>query len=81
VRDDPPAKLEWVAVTCEDGIGIDVLSFDENDDTEQSIEVKTTGLGKHFPFLVTATEVRCSEDCPDRFRLYRVFDFARNPRA
>jgi hypothetical protein len=58
-----------------------VLSFDENDDSERYIEVKTTGLGKHFPFYVTATEVRCSEDCPDRFRLYRVFDFARNPRV
>ena len=44
------------------------------------LEVKTTGLGKYFPFYVTATEVRCSEDCPERFRLFRVFDFARNPR-
>jgi hypothetical protein len=47
----------------------------------QFIEVKTTGLGKHSPFYVTANEVRCSEDCPERFRLYRVFDFARNPRV
>ena len=54
--------------------------FDENDDSEWWIEVKTTGLGKHFPFYVTANEVRCSEDCPERFRLYRVFDFARDPR-
>ena len=57
-----------------------MLSFDESDDGEQFIEVKTTGLGKHFPFYVTANEVRCSEDCPERFRLYRVFDFARHPR-
>ena len=49
-------------------------------ESEQFIEVKTTGLGKHFPFYVTANEVRCSEDCPERFRLYRVFDFARDPR-
>ena len=67
-------------MTCGDGVGFDVLSFDETDDSEQFIEVKTTGLGKHFPFYVTANEVRCSEDCPERFRLYRVFDFARNPR-
>jgi hypothetical protein len=45
------------------------------------IEVKTTGLGKHFRFYVTANEVRCSEDQPGRFRLYRVFDFGRNPRV
>ena len=57
-----------------------MLSFDTNDDSEQFIEVKTTGLGKLFPFYVTANEVRCSEDRPGQFRLYRVFDFARNPR-
>ena len=76
-RDDLAAKVEWVAMTCGDGLGFDVLSFHEATRPSSSIEVKTTGLGKHFPFYVTANEVRCSEDCPDRFRLYRVFDFAR----
>jgi hypothetical protein len=80
-RDDLAAKVEWVAQTCGDGMGFDVLSFDSSDDSEQFIEVKTTGLGKHFPFYVTANEVRCSEDRPDQFRLYRVFDFGRNPRV
>jgi hypothetical protein len=61
-------------------VGFDVLSFDENDESERFIEVKTTGLGKHFPFYVSANEVRCSEDCPERFRLYRGFDFSREPR-
>jgi hypothetical protein len=78
-RADLSEKVEWVAVTCGDGIGFDILSFDENNGTEQFIEVKTTGLGKHFPFYATATEVRCSEDRPEQFRLYRVFDFARRP--
>ncbi len=58
-----------------------MLSFDEADDTERLVEVKTTGLGKFHPFLVTANEVRCSEDVPEKFRLYRVFDFARSPRV
>jgi hypothetical protein len=79
-RDDLAAKIEWVAETCGDGVGFDVLSFDESGDSERFLEVKTTGPGKHFPFYVTATEVRCSEDCPERFQLYRVFDFARTPR-
>src|SRR5206468_2320276 len=57
-RDDLAGKVEWVSVACGDGVGFDVLSFDENDDSERYIEVKTTGLGKHFPFYVTATEVR-----------------------
>ena len=80
-RDDLAATVEWVARTCGDGVGFDVLSFDARDDSEQFIEVKTTGPGKHFPFYVTANEVRCSEDRPGQFRLYRVFDFSRNPRV
>jgi hypothetical protein len=80
-RDDLAARIEWVALTCGDGLGFDVLSFDEADDSEQLLEAKTTGLGKHFPFYVTENEVRCSEDCLSRFRLYRVFDFGRVPRV
>jgi hypothetical protein len=80
-RDGLAAKVEWVSQTCGDGVGFDVLSFDERDGTERFVEVKTTGQGKHFPFYVTATEVRCSEDCPYRFRLYRVFDLGRVPRV
>jgi hypothetical protein len=80
-RDDLAAKVEWVAVTCGEGIGFDVLSYDETEGSEWWIEVKTTELGKYHPFYVTANEVRCSEDCPERFRLYRVFDFERSPRV
>ena len=58
-----------------------MLSFDESDDSERLVEVKTTGLGKFFPFYVTATEVRCSEDVGERIHLFRVFDFGRAPRA
>ena len=62
-RDDLAARVEWVAETCGDGVGFDVLSFDGADESEWRIEVKTTGLGKCFPFYVSANEVRCSEDC------------------
>ena len=55
------------------------MSFDDADDGLRFIEVKTTGLGKYFPFLVTENELRCSEDLTDRFQLYRVFDFSRQP--
>ncbi len=41
---------------------------------------KTTGLGKFFPFYVMGNEVRCSEDIPNQFQLFRVFDFGRKPR-
>jgi hypothetical protein len=80
-RDDLSRKVLWVAVEIGDGLGFDVLSFDDQDESEKLIEVKTTGLGKFFPFYVTGNEVRCSEDMADQFHLFRVFDFGRTPRV
>jgi hypothetical protein len=80
-RDDLARKVEWVSETVGDGLGFDVLSFDEADNSERLVEVKTTGLGKFFPFYVTANEVRCSEDMTEKFHLFRVFDFAKTPRV
>jgi hypothetical protein len=80
-RDDLAQKVLWVAVEIGDGLGFDVLSFDDQDESEKMIEVKTTGQGKFFPFYVTANEVRCSEDMAEQFHLFRVFDFGRTPRA
>jgi Domain of unknown function (DUF3883) len=79
-RDDLAGKVDWVAETVGDGLGFDVLSFDEGDGSERLLEVKTTGLGKSFPFRVTANEVRCSESTAGKYHLYRVFDFSRSPR-
>jgi hypothetical protein len=79
-RDDLAAKVRWVARDIGDGLGFDILSFDEVDGSPRYVEVKATGLGKYFPFLVTDLELRCSEDVGGRFRLYRVFDAGRRPR-
>jgi hypothetical protein len=79
-RDDLALKVVWTAQEIGDGLGFDILSFDDSDDSERMLEVKTTGLGKFFPFYVTGNEVRCSEDIPDQYHLFRVFDFAREPR-
>ena len=77
-RDDLAQKVIWAARDIGDGLGFDILSFDEADDSERMLEVKATGLGKFFPFYVTANELRCSEDIPDQFHLFRVFDFGRS---
>lgn len=79
-RDDLARRVVWASEEMGDGLGFDILSFDAADDSERMLEVKTTGLGKLSPFYVTGTEVRCSEDIPDRFHLFRVFDFGREPR-
>lgn len=79
-RDDLAMRVVWASQDIGDGLGFDILSFDDADDTERMLEVKTTGLGKFFPFYVTGNEVRCSEDIPNQFHLFRVFDFGREPR-
>jgi hypothetical protein len=79
-RDDLAKKVEWISETSGDGLGFDVLSFDEVDESERWIEVKTTTMGKYFPFFVTSNEVRCSEAMAKQYHLYRLFQFTHRPR-
>jgi len=79
-RDDLAQQVVWASQDIGDGLGFDIISFDEADDSERKLEVKTTALGKFFPFYVTGNEVRCSEDIPQQYHLFRVFDFGREPR-
>lgn len=79
-RDDLASRVVWASEDIGDGLGFDILSFDETNESERLVEVKATGLGKYFPFYVTSNEVRCSEDVPNQYHLFRVFDFGRSPR-
>ena len=79
-RDDLASKVEWVSDTKGDGLGYDILSFDEVDDSDRPIEVKTTVYGKYFPFYVSANEVKCSEALASQYHLYRLFRFTQQPR-
>lgn len=78
-RPDLSKRVEWTAQVRGDGAGYDILSFNKNG-SPRRIEVKTTGLGKYFPFNVTANELRCSEALPNEFHLYRVFNFGLDAR-
>lgn len=78
-RPDLAKRVEWIADTRGDGAGYDIASFG-SDESPRLIEVKTTGSGKQFPFLVTSNEVSVSQRKGDSYHLYRVFEFARNPR-
>jgi hypothetical protein len=40
-----PKKVVWASQAWGDGLGFDVLSFDEGDEGERFLEVKTTGRG------------------------------------
>lgn len=79
-RDDLASKVTWASRDIGDGLGFDILSFDATDESERMLEVKATGLGKFSPFYVSANEVRCSEDIPNQYQLFRVFDFGKTPR-
>lgn len=78
-RRDLVKRVEWTSQVRGDGAGYDVQSFN-HDGTPRLIEVKTTGLGKYFPFHVTVNEVRCSQARPREFHLYRVFNFGPHAR-
>ncbi len=78
-QQDLVKRIEWTAKVKGDGAGYDIQSFNQDGST-RLIEVKTTGLGKYFPFNVTVNEVRCSEARPEQFHLYRVFSFGTDAR-
>lgn len=73
-------RVEHVAATQGDGLGYDVLSFEE-DGRERLIEVKTTAFGELTPFFVSRNELARSEADAECYRLYRLFDFRDRPRA
>ena len=73
-------RIEHVSAARGDGDGFDILSFEENG-RERLIEVKTTKFGQYTPFYVTRNEVDVSRAEHERYHLYRVFGFRREPRV
>jgi Domain of unknown function (DUF3883) len=78
-RDSLASQVEHVSATQGDGLGFDVLSFDERGD-ERFIEVKTTQFGREAPFFVTRSEVDFSNERQTAYDLYRVYRFRADPR-
>lgn len=72
-------RVEHVSTTQGDGLGFDVLSYDISG-KERFIEVKTTSFGKETPFFITRNEVGFSRKEIERFHIYRLFDFRKDPR-
>ncbi len=78
-RRDLASKVRWVAQEDGDGAGFDILSFDRTG-RERLIEVKTTFGVRTTPFFLTENERSFSEERPDPFRIYRVYEFGETPR-
>jgi len=79
-REDLSRKVRWVAQEDGDGAGFDVLSFTDRGD-ERFLEVKTTAGGEQTPFYISSNEKLFSEERQDAFRIFRLYDFARAPKA
>lgn len=79
-RSDLADRIEWVAKDVGDGFGYDIGSF-EADGKPTCIEVKTTTAGKSVPFFLTAAELEASKRLGKRYRLFRVFNFGKEPRV
>jgi len=78
-RPDLAKKVRWCARDDGDGLGYDILSFNR-DASKRLIEVKTTGLGKYFPFVVTRNELACSQRERVGYHLYRLYEFGMAPK-
>jgi hypothetical protein len=72
------AKVEHVSESQGDGLGFDVLSYDENG-AKRMIEVKTTRYRSEIPFFVSSNEIAASKYLRDSFHIYRLFQFEKKP--
>ena len=78
-RGDLARRVRWVSQEDGDGAGYDILSFDRGG-RERLIEVKTTRGSRTTPFFLSRNEHDLGQERPEAFRLFRVFDFPREPR-
>ncbi|MDE0143057.1 MAG: DUF3883 domain-containing protein [Caldilineaceae bacterium] len=83
-RNDLSESVRWVARDDGDGYGFDILSFSgkgERADQELWLEVKTTNGSATTPFYITRNELQVSQQRPDVFRIFRLYDFRKQVRA
>jgi hypothetical protein len=79
-RSDLAAKVRWVSKEDGDGAGYDIASYQE-DGSARLIEVKTTNGWERTPFHITQNELTVSKHNSDTWCLFRLWNFAREPKA
>ncbi len=79
-RSDLASRVRWVSQEDGDGAGYDILSFSRYG-AERLLEVKTTNGHKTTPFYLSENERSLSVERPEAFRLVRLYDFIRIPKA
>ena len=79
-RNDLARKVRWVAEKDGDGLGYDIASFTP-DGRARLIEVKTTKGWERTPFRITSNELAVAEERRTEWRLFRLWNFSREPKA
>ena len=79
-RSDLADRIRWVSHVDGDGAGYDILSFDPNG-SDRLIEVKTTNGWERTPFHITRNELAVVQERRKDWRLMRLWNFAREPKA
>ncbi|MFN3515736.1 MAG: DUF3883 domain-containing protein [Novosphingobium sp.] len=79
-RDDLARKVRWVSEEDGDGAGYDIASF-APDGQARLIEVKTTNGWERTPFHITRNELAVADERRSEWRLVRLWNFSREPRA
>ncbi|MBU6407884.1 MAG: DUF3883 domain-containing protein [Alphaproteobacteria bacterium] len=79
-RDDLAGKVRWLSEEDGDGAGSDIASFDP-DGHDRFIEVKTTNGWDRTPVFITRNELAVADERSAEWRLLRLWDFSREPKA
>jgi hypothetical protein len=79
-RDDLARQVRWVSDEDGDGAGYDIASFAPNGQP-RLIEVKTTNGWERTPFHITRNELAVAEERRSEWRLFRLWNFSREPKA
>ena len=79
-RTDLAERIRWVSDVDGDGTGYDILSFDP-DGSDRLIKVKTTNGWERTPFHITRNELAVAEERRMDWRLVRLWNFSREPKA
>lgn len=79
-RDDLARQVRWVSEEDGDGAGYDISSF-APDGHLRLIEVKTTNGWERTPFHISRNELAVAEKRRSEWCLFRLWNFAREPKA
>ncbi|MCP1169861.1 DUF3883 domain-containing protein [Limimaricola litoreus] len=79
-REDLARRVRWVSKEDGDGAGYDIASFTP-EGRERLIEVKTTNGWERTPFHISHNELEVANERRNDWHLFRVYEFARAPKA